>query len=251
MLDRTKLTLFLTLFMASLSGCDSGGSSPAQTGDLRPTGSVGAPPAAPPVQSPPSGGAGGGTTGQGSAVLGTSCTSTDKTHQCIALKIVSYKDSSGTDSISQTQAVNLVAAVNTIWSQCNVAFEIDDYVSIDPTTVGLSYGNASQNELGTIRQNFSDSKTFLLAATGPWSSSYIAWTEMPGGAPYGSVVDAQSAKNTIPVAHELGHYQGLDHVQTAGNVMYPVVYSTDTNLTSSQCSTAQSTNTQYWQAMFR
>jgi hypothetical protein len=115
----------------------------------------------------------------------------------------------------------------------------------------LSYGAASENELGTIRQQFSDDKTFLLAATGPWNTATIAWTEMPGGGPYGSIVDADYATDPVAVAHELGHYQGLDHDPNLGNVMYAIVYPQDTALTSTQCQAAQSTNTQYWQAMLR
>jgi hypothetical protein len=248
--DRITLTLFLALTAAALSGCNSDGSSPAQAGDYRPTGSVGQPPGAPPVTSPPTGGAGGGT-GTAPSGIGNTCSSTDPTHQCIALKIVSYKDSSGNDSLTQAQAATLVQGVNSIWSQCNIAFQIDEYVSIDPTTVGLSYGAASENELGTIRQTFSDDKTFLLALTGPWNTSTIAWTEMPGGAPYGAVVDAAFATDPVCVGHELGHYQGLDHDPNMGNVMYAVVYPQDTALTSAQCSSAQATNNQYWKAMFR
>jgi hypothetical protein len=167
------------------------------------------------------------------------------------LKIVSYEDSSGTPSLTKEQAVALVAGVNSIWQTCDIAFEIGEYVSIDPTTVGLTYGAGSQNELGTIRQKFATGTTFLLAATGPWSGSYIAWTVLPGAGPYGAVVDAEYASDKVAVAHELGHYMGLDHSGTSGNVMYAIVYSNDTNVTSSQCAATRATNEQYWQAMLR
>jgi hypothetical protein len=250
MLDRTKLAVLLLLSAAPLSGCDSGGgNTPNQTGDLRPTGSVAQPPSQDPPVNPPAGGSGGGASPSG---IGSSCVSTtDPDHQCIGVKIVAYTDSSGKASLSESQAATLITGINSIWAACNVAFQIDEYQTIDPTTVGLSYGAASENELTQIRSRFSDNKTFLLAATGPWNTATIAWTEMPGGAPYGSVVDSDYATSNVAVAHEFGHYMGLDHDPSTGNVMYYIVYDTDTNVSSSQCSTVRQTNTQYWQNMLR
>jgi hypothetical protein len=44
---------------------------------------------------------------------------------------------------------------------------------------------------------------------------------------------------------------GLDHDPNLGNVMYAIVYDTDTTLTSAQCSQAQQTDQAYWTAMLR
>jgi hypothetical protein len=246
MFDRTRLVALLALATASLSGCDSAVESPGQTGDLRPDGSVTQPPQDPPANDPPTGGSG----GEGSAALGPTCASSDPDRQCISVKLVSY-ESSGVPVVSEQQAVALIAGVNSIWAPCNIAFEIGEYVSIDPTTVGLTYGAGSQNELTSIRNRFSDNDTFLLVATGPWSGSYIAWTVLPGGGPYGAVVESGFANHAVTVAHELGHYMGLDHSGTNGNVLYPVVYSSNTSVTSGQCSSSRSINESYWEAMFR
>ena len=141
--------------------------------------------------------------------------------------------------------------INQLWQTCNVGFQIEEYDAVDPTTYGLTYGANSENELTQIRQTFSNDSTFLLALTGPWDTSSIAWTEMPGGAPYGSVVDSDYADQAVAVGHEFGHYQGLDHVSTSNNLMYPIVYSSDTNIDASQCVTATSTDQSVWPKMLR
>lgn len=165
--------------------------------------------------------------------------------------MVSYKDSAGATVLSLDKAKKVVQEINALWQVCDIAFQIDEYVSVDPTTSGLLYGTGASSETTKIRQTYSNSTTFLVVATGPWNLSYIAWTQMPGGAPYGVVVDADFSDQPVTVGHEIGHYMGLDHSSTLGNIMYPVVYSTDTAITTSQCSTSRSTNLNYWQAMMR
>jgi hypothetical protein len=171
--------------------------------------------------------------------------------QCIGVKVVAYKDASGTPTLSQAGAEQAIQNINQIWKSCNVAFQIETYQAIDPTTVGLSFGEASQRETTQIRQKFSDNKTFLYVITGHWTTSTIAWTEMPGGAPYGTIVESAYGAHTVAVAHEFGHYMGLDHINTNGNLMYPVVYPSDTSISASQCGTARSTNAGFWAAMLR
>ncbi|MGK5089819.1 hypothetical protein WDW86_19890 [Bdellovibrionota bacterium FG-2] len=183
--------------------------------------------------------------------LGQSCVSSDPNHQCIGLKIVSYKDSAGAIVLPLDKAKTLIEEINALWQVCDIAFQIEEYTSADPTQYGLQYGAGSATETTSIRQAFSNNTTFLYAATGPWNTSTIAWTQMPGGAPYGVVVDADFSDQPVTVGHELGHYMGLDHDSAMGNIMYYIVYATDTTITTSQCSIARSTNLNYWQAMMR
>ncbi len=190
----------------------------------------------------------GGTTAAG--VIGPSCVSSDANQICIGVKAVSYT-SNGQPTYTEDQAVATIQGINDLWKQCNVAFQLEEYQAVNPADYGLTNGSDSQGEAGTVRSDFSDDKTFLLAATGSWNSSYIAWTQMPGAGPYGSVFDVNYATDAITVAHEFGHYLGLDHVSDQGNIMYPQVYPNDTAFTSDQCSLARSTAASYWQAMMR
>ena len=179
------------------------------------------------------------------------CVSTDSHSICIAVKVVSYKDSRGVPALSQKGAEIVVQEISDIWKACDIGFQVEEYVAIDPTAYGLQYGAGSANELQQIRQKFSNDKTFFLGVTGSWTTSAIAWTALPGGGPYGAVVDADYAADRVAVGHEIGHYQGLDHNNTSGNLMYPIVYSNDTTLTTAQCNFARQTDQVYWQAMLR
>jgi hypothetical protein len=181
----------------------------------------------------------------------TQCVSTDANHMCIGLKLVTYKDSSGTPTVNSAAAVTLVNGINKIWSACNIAFQMEQYDPVDPTTVGMSYGSGSENELTSIRQQYSDQTTMLVTVTGPWTGKTIAWTAMPGGGPFGTIVDSQYGQNPMTVGHELGHYMGLYHISDSSNLMNPYIGSDTSALNTSQCNTARQTNTSYWQRMLR
>jgi hypothetical protein len=193
-----------------------------------------------PVPTPP-----GGTT------TSSQCVSSDANHICIGLKLVSYQDGNGVTSLNRAQADTLVQGINNIWKTCNIAFQMEQYDSVDPTTVGLTYGGGSESELTAIRREFSDSSTFLVAIPGPWSGKTIAWTTMPGGGPFGTIVEAQYGTNPMTVGHELGHYQGLYHISDYTNLMNPYIGSNTSALTSNQCDIARQTDQTDWQRMLR
>ena len=245
--NSTKLkSLFLVSSLVAFAACDSG-SVNGQFQDLRPTGpaptssdsSTTSTPPAPTAPAKP----------DPTQAAGT-CVSTDSNHMCIGVKVVAYKDSNG-NAVTQAQSDTLMQGINALWATCNIGFQVEEYDAVDPSQYGLSYGASSENELTQIRQTFSNNTTFLLAMTGAWNTSTIAWTEMPGAAPYGAVVDADYSKDAVTVGHELGHYMGLDHDPNVGNLMYYIAYSTDKTITSAQCDQARQTNQAYWQAMMR
>jgi hypothetical protein len=154
-------------------------------------------------------------------------------------------------TITEANAITLVTGMNTVWSQCNIGFQLEDYETVDPTTKGLAYSPDWENDGDTIRKAFDNSTEFLVVAVGPWSDATIAVTEMPGAGVYGTLVDSQYATNPLTVGHELGHYMGLYHVSDTTNLMNPYIGANTRTLTASQCATAKSTNTQYWKAMMR
>lgn len=188
------------------------------------------------------------------SIVGDSCEGNSSGKTCLALHFVTYKDSSGTPTATQAQATTIVQTMNKLWSNCNIAFEIEKYEQVDPTAAGLSYGAQSQNELNSIRDTYGTVSNELLAVTtGPWGTAVNAWTNMPGDGVYGAIMEASIVTygDGIIYAHEFGHYLGLDHVSDTSNLMNPIIYTSSTALTSSQCQAAQDTITSYWTAMIR
>jgi hypothetical protein len=181
-----------------------------------------------------------------------SCVSSDPTHTCIGLKIVSYENSDGVTDMTEAQAVTLVNGINAIYSQCNIAFQLEVYQSVNPTTLGLPYSPNWETQTDAVRTAFADKTRFVIEAVGPWTTATIAVTTMPGSGLYGSVVEQQYAKNPITVTHELSHYEGLYDESSDSNNLESLYYSPEaTQLTAAQCATSESINKQYWSKMLR
>ncbi len=192
--------------------------------------------------------------------VGTGCHVEDVNHICIALKYVVYKDPRGTPTVSSENAVKVVAAMNEVWQQCNISFQIERYLEVDPAQYGLSYQTANQSELTTIRQTFMDDHTLLLVTTGTWNRAGTlgnypanAWTSLPyrGGGPFGAVLEKPVGRNGNLVAHELGHYLNLQHVGDENDVMNAIIYSKSLNLYDSQCASARSAAWYFWTRLLR
>jgi hypothetical protein len=192
--------------------------------------------------------------GGNNVAAGESCVSNDPNQLCLAIHFVTYKDNAGTPVADEKQAAKIVAGMNRTWSQCNIAFQIDQYDAVDPTAYGLSYGAQSENELNSIRNKFSQPSNQLLSVTtGPWSSGINGWTNMPGGGPYGAIMEASIvdyADGAI-YSHEFGHYLGLDHVSGNQYLMSPSIYTSPNTITDSECQTARATANSDWVAMLR
>jgi hypothetical protein len=180
------------------------------------------------------------------------CVSSNPSVTCIGLKIVSYQSSAGTTDISETQAVNLVNSMNTLWSQCNIAYQLEVYQSINPTTIGLPYSPNWETQTDAVRTAFKDTTRFVVVDVGPWSGATVAVTTMPGSGLYGSIIAQSYADNYLTTAHEIAHYEGLyDETSDSSNLLSEVFSTDETHLTASQCATAVSTNKQYWSKMIR
>jgi hypothetical protein len=192
--------------------------------------------------------------GDNNGLVTPSCVSSDPNHICLAVQFVSYKDSNGTPVANVSQVNTILGTMNKLWSQCNIGFQVEKYEQVDPTQVGLSYGAASQSETDQIRNAYGTEKNMLLAVnTGPWGTAVNAWTNMPGNAPYGAVMEQSIVDygNGIIYAHEFGHYLGLDHVSDQSDLMNAIIYTSSTTLTSDQCATARAAATGIWSAMTR
>lgn len=198
------------------------------------------------------------TTPAAPATVGPPCHSSDPTASCLALKYVVFTDASNSETPVATQAdaiANLVT-INQIWKQCNIQFQIDDFMSVDPVKYNLPYSTSTDQGLDDVRTAFVDTKTLLVATTGVWSGtlgseSANAWTQMPGGGVMGSIMEGSIATFAPIYAHELGHYLNLVHVADQTALMNPVIYSTSTVLYQSQCATAQAAVQSDYQSMLR
>lgn len=183
------------------------------------------------------------------AKIGEGCGGTDKI--CLGVSYVVYKDSSGKPVASPELAAANIKATNAIYAQCGIAFQIDEYQAVDPATYGLAYGAQAANQLTQIRETFGNPSSLLVAFTGPWGTTKNAWTSMPGSAPYGAIHESGVADYPNILAHELGHYLGLDHEGDTTNLLSTIIYPNSTGLSESQCNTMRATADQFWGAMKR
>ena len=194
----------------------------------------------------------------GAPAVGESCHSDNQNKICLALKYVVYKDSAGQAIINEQQTVANLAQINAVWQQCNIGFQIDSYLQVEPVEYNLRYQTADNYELDDIRNIFSDDSTLLVATTGSWDRSGSlggtganAWTSMPGSPPYGAILERPVSTHTNIIAHELGHYLNLLHTNDGSTLMNPIVYQESTEIYDSDCETARAAATHFWPKMLR
>lgn len=190
--------------------------------------------------------------------LGSGCESTDPNTICLAVKFVAFQDSAGTPVVSNDAAMTVVKEMNDVWGQCGINFTLETYLPVNPKDHGMVYSIANYSDLTSIRNKFEDDKTLLLAVTGKWNragslgqTGANAWTTMPGGGPYGAIMEGPVGTNSNLIAHEVGHYLNLLHVSDSFALMNPVIYTKSMNVYDSQCSTARSAAQYFWSNMVR
>jgi hypothetical protein len=183
--------------------------------------------------------------------VGESChNSTGQT--CLGVKFVSYTDTSGNPVATQQDALSDLQTMNSIWAQCNVAYQIDTYFLADPSQYGLNFSPSDLSELDNVREAFGDDYKLVMITTGTWNrsgtlgqSTANAWTAMPGSDNLGSVLESPVASFGNIYAHEIGHQLNLVHVADTLDVMDPTIYTNSTQLDPGQCATAQSQASSY------
>jgi hypothetical protein len=183
-----------------------------------------------------------------------SCVSSDPNHLCLGVTLVSFTDNN-VPTVSQSDAIATIDRINLVWGQCNVAFQLENYSAVDPTTKNLSYNVSWKTGGDSVREAFASDSTFLVVAVGKLKqlfSSTLAVSWMPGQSDvYGTLVESAYAQNELTVGHELGHYQGLSHVSDETNLLNPYLGPDTRTLTTDQCALARSTDLSYWPKMLR
>jgi hypothetical protein len=190
--------------------------------------------------------------------LGERCHSNDRDHLCLALRFVTYEDPEGQAAESDHEVSDTIRGVNEIWRECGIEFQVDDFRPVNPAQFALHYRTANYSELDQIRKVFRSRDALLVVVTGPWdragslgNTHANAWTNLPGEALYGSILEKGVGKAPNLLAHELGHYLSLDHVEEAGDVMSPILYPRSRELTRGQCRSARWAIFNYWLPMMR
>lgn len=241
--NRASRTSLLAIFAVALFACNG-----ADNGEVLGYDQV----QGPPTTIPTTGGGGTGGAGSGTSTkpaLGDSCHGS--VDRCLALKYVVHKDSTGTPIVSQTQALANLTTINSLWKQCGIGFQIDSYIEANPADYNLSVAPASMTELDSIRRAYVDDTTLLVATVGEWSFSANAWTAMPGGSPYGAIMEKSVGTYAPIIAHEIGHYLNLDHAGSQEYLMYYMIYSTSTLISASDCAAANAAIDYFWPKMLR
>jgi len=189
---------------------------------------------------------------------GSACQSTDPNHLCLALKYVAYKDGTENPVITELQAQENVQKINALWAQCNLSFTIEKYIPLRPGDSGLQFQTSTYSELTDIRNTLAEDTTLLVVTTGKWNrtgslgnTGANAWTSMPGGGPYGAILESTVNNNVNLISHELGHYLNLVHVTDSEALMNPIIYTKSTQLNESQCKRARSAAQNFWTKMVR
>ena len=190
--------------------------------------------------------------------IGTGCGNGGPNQICLAVKSVVYQDPKGNPVVSSSAMKAAIQSVNSLWSQCEISFKLEEFIPVQPENYGLTYHLASMDEMSTIRNRFQDGSTLLTVTTGSWDrsgsigqTSANAWTQLPGTAPYGSIFESSVGGNSNLIAHELGHYLNLLHVSDNAAVMNPIVYFSSRTIYTDECSLSRRAAKYFWAAMAR
>ncbi len=168
--------------------------------------------------------------------------STQPDHITLAVRYVAYADASGKPVISTTETQKIFRSINEVYKSCNLHFRVEEFTIAKPIEYGLQFNPSRMRDLEKIRRSFEQPDRLLVINTGKWNhkgglgaDGANAWTMMPGSSPSGAVIEGTVASYAPLIAHELGHYLNLDHVQDQTNMMNPTIYTSSNVITPSQC----------------
>jgi hypothetical protein len=173
----------------------------------------------------------------------------------LALKYVVYQDATGNPVISEKTARKVTEGINQLYKSCKIEFVPEKYEPVQPQKIGFDFNTQSMNELDPIRSHFAEANRLVVVNTGDWNHNSMgtanAWTAMPGSMPAGAIIEANAASFAGIVAHELGHYLSLDHLDENINVMNPVIYESSNRFEPWQCDEMRQSAFKHWRPMVR
>ena len=153
-------------------------------------------------------------------VSGISCTSSDPNKICLGVKVIVFKNSQGVAVVDSSKMEAAIAQANTVWSFCNIGFQMEQFSPIDPSAYGLTYDiSDSLTFLYDFVNRFKTINQLIFGISGPWSEIHLGWTFISPGDPLGLVLNPKEVSRPYTLAHEIGHYIGLSHYGNSQNVM--------------------------------
>jgi hypothetical protein len=189
---------------------------------------------------------------------GKTCVSDDPAFLCLGVKYVVYEDSSSQPIVSPGAVEKNFSAINSIWKQCKIGFQLDELVVKNPESAGLPADTTEFSDLDRIRQAFNDKSSLLIVTTHKWKrdgslghTPANAWTKMPGSGLYGVILEQKVGAFPNIIAHELGHYLNLYHTNENTDVMNAIIYNNSNVITKEQCATARASVGKWWSNMVR
>jgi hypothetical protein len=190
--------------------------------------------------------------------VGKSCVSNDPEYLCLGLKYVVYVDPSSQPVIEAKVVESNLNVINSIWSQCKIGFQVDEFLPKNPQSAGLPTDTSDFSDLDRIRQTFSEESSLLVVTTYPWKrdgnlghTPANAWTKMPGSGLYGVILEQKVGAFPNIIAHELGHYLNLYHEKENTDVMNAIIYNNSKVIKQEQCATARLSVKKWWSNMIR
>jgi hypothetical protein len=163
----------------------------------------------------------------------------------MALKFVQFADDTNSPPLNDRKVKKLIQELNQIYSVCNMSFQLGEYQVVKPADYGLPMVPSSVKKMHEFRKPFDDPRYLVIINTGKWDHTKMgtpnAWTAMPGETPAGAVLEAPVSDFAGIVAHELGHYLNLNHLDNNKNLMNPIIYGSSTELTEAQCTRMRAT----------
>lgn len=176
----------------------------------------------------------------------------------VAVKYVTYLDFNGNPVAPYLIARKNMDYLNVNFSQCNIGFKLEQFVATKPTNQQLVFSPSQNEELNTIRRSFQSERELVLITTGKWNrrgslgeSTANAWTNLPGEGLYGIVMESVVSGYSQIIAHEIGHYFNLHHVNDSTNPMNPIIYENSVKFYPSQCNEMRFIIQNYWKKMIR
>jgi hypothetical protein len=180
---------------------------------------------------------------------------TDPSSVTLALKVVEFVRPGVEQVYSREKLRKLVNELNSIYSSCQIDFQVEQHHSVKPEEFGLPFHLSSVERMREVRRPFDDPRYLVVINTGSWDHKKMgapnAWTAMPGENPSGAVLESSVSTFAGIVAHEIGHYLSLSHIKNAFNLMNPIIYAHSSGLTPDQCKNMRSTAFQYRRAAIR
>lgn len=193
--------------------------------------------------------------------MGESCRSRDSFYTetlCLGVDYVTYREELEQDKEIENQILLQIEEVNRIWKVCEIQFQVDHHIPVDPAELQLNHRIAEFMELSEIRKLFATDSELLVVLTGKWDRSGSlgvqlanAWTTLPGDGLYGVIMERPMGMQPHLLAHELGHYLGLTHTDHGSELMYPIIYPNSITLTPDQCVSVRAAIQKHWQKMLR